>query len=78
MLHSDVYNHGLPDEVKTAFTNCDVRFFHARIKELAARVAASDCTDEVLLSKLQIALALHDRIHTGGETLGFMADFINF
>ena len=81
MLHSSVYNFGLPPEVKTAFTNNDVEYFHTRIKELAAKVASASVSDEdydLLLSKLQIALALHDRIHNGGETLGFMADFINF
>ena len=80
MLHSTVYNEGLPRELRDAFARRDHLFFHARIIQLAAHVAKSTPTDpnlDRLLSDLHIALGLHDALVGQGETVSLLTDFVN-
>ena len=79
MLHSDVYN-GLPKDWLNAYRARDLEFFHAQIRELAGSLVAlePDSTKfDMIASNLQVALALHDSLHSAGETCSFIMDFIN-
>jgi hypothetical protein len=62
--------------MRDAYYRRDISFFQDRIQTLAAHIADGDLSDTVL-SNMHIALALHDSLHTGGETCSLIMDFVN-
>jgi hypothetical protein len=79
MLHSKVYNKGLSHTLRDAYARRDSNFLEQQIQILADTVAALTPGDEeydIMLSKLQIHLALRDSIKSG-QTNSLLMDFIN-
>jgi predicted N-formylglutamate amidohydrolase len=78
MLHSTIYNEGLPREAVDAYRARDMAYFHRRISELAVRLINAELDEEDRIrADLQIHLGLHDALHTGGQASTLIMDFIN-
>lgn len=76
MLHSNSYNNGLPRDLRDAYASRDHAFFHAQIECLAKELLENGTNEDVLM-RLHVALALHDSLTNAGETVSLMTDYIN-
>jgi len=77
VLHSKIYNQGISQEMKTAFSKRDRAFFHGKIFHLSAEIVQGPTAPQELYSELHLCLALLDSIENAGETVSLVTDFIN-
>jgi hypothetical protein len=80
MLHSQVYNNGLPKDLKDAFRDRNVDYLFEQLHIAAAKMCKLSIDDPELreaMSKTHICAALIDSIKFDGATVSFMTDFIN-